>query len=192
MRQKKAAIQELEQIKYVSHGSAAFFPICMKVVSEYLEEDREVLQRAVSALGRGMERFYTKSLLAYDAWQEILLEEHDYTDIVGEELFARLLVQKDATLHLIEDRKQEARYLLELAAMQRERDSTQLERAARHLQKVSAYAEEILYLIGDWTDMDALLRRLADRKVREELAKLISYVKAEDVAALQCLKEYLR
>ena len=37
-----------------------------------------------------------------------------------------------------------------------------------------------------------MLRRLADRKVREQLAQLILKAKAQDEAALSCLKEYLK
>lgn len=203
MKQKNAALQELEQIKYSIHGGAAVFPICMKVMSEYLEEDREVLQQAVCVLGRWVERFYTKDIQAYDAWHDMLLDESldvthlntDGRDIPGsfnDDLYSRLQVQKDAIQGLMDDRIQEAKYLLELAARQKEGDGTQLEQAARHFQKVSAYAEEILYLIGERRDMDDMLRHLADRKVREELAKLVLYAKEEDVAALQCLKDYLR
>lgn len=203
MEQKNAALQELVQIKYSSHGGAAVFPICMKVMSEYLEKDREVLQQAACVLGRWVERFYARDIQTYDIWHDMLLDEslnvlhsntdgRDITDPVNEDLYSRLPVQKNVIQGLIDDRNQEAKYLLELTVRQKEGDSTQLERAARHFQKVSAYAQEILYLIGDWPDADSMLRHLADRKVREELAKLVLYAKAEDVAALRCLNEYLR
>ena len=58
MKQENAALQALEQIKYNSHGSAAIFPVCMKVVSEYLEEDREAVEESVNVLGRCMEGVY--------------------------------------------------------------------------------------------------------------------------------------
>ncbi|MDE5892593.1 MAG: hypothetical protein K2H45_06705 [Acetatifactor sp.] len=195
MEQENAALQDFEQIKYGNYGKAAFFSICMKALSEYLEEDREVLQQAVSALGKWMERFYAKGILTYDTWHDKLLEDSYFTDTVNGELLSRLLLQKDTIRHLIDDRNQEAKYLLELADRQKKRDNLQpklLEQAARHFQKAGAYAEEIRYLAGEWPDMDAMLKHLADRKVREELAKLILYVKAEDEAALQCLKEYLQ
>ena len=203
MEQKNAALQELAQIKYSSHGGAAVFPICMKVMSEYLEKDREVLQQAACVLGRWVERFYAKDIQIYDTWHDMLLNESlyvshlntdecDTTDPVDADLYSRLPVQKDVIQDLIDDRNQEAKYLLELAVRQKEGDNTQLERAARHFQKVSAYAEEILYLIGEWLDTDATLRHLADRKVREELAKLVLYAKAEDVAALGYLNKYLQ
>lgn len=187
MKRKNAELQELEQTKYSSHGGAAVFPIYMKVMSEYLEEDREVLRQAAGVLGRWVERFYARDIQIYDAWHDMLI-----TDSVNAELYSGLPVQKDVIQGLIDDRNQEAEYLLELAVRQKEGDSTQLERTARHFQKVSAYAREILYLIGDRPDMDDMLRHLADRKVREELAKLILYAKAEDEAALGCLNEYLR
>ncbi len=164
----------------------------MKALSEYLEEDREVLRQAVSALGRWMERFYDKGIGAYDAWREMLLEERYFTGTASEELLSWLLAQKEILHRLIADRSREAGYLLELAARLGKRDSRQLEQAARHFQKVSAYAEEIRYAIGEWPDMDAMLRHLTHRKVREELAELILYARAEDEAALQCLKEYLQ
>ena len=195
MERENIVLQDLEQIKYDGYGSAAFFSICMKTLSEYLEEDREVLQQAVSALGRWMERFYAKGILTYDTWHDKLLEDSYFTDTVNGELLSRLLLQKDAVRRLIDDRSQEAKYLLELAAGQKKRDNLRpklLEQAARHFQKAGAYAEEIRYLAGEWPDMDAILQQLADRKVREELAQLILYIKAEDEAALQCLKGYLQ
>lgn len=198
MKRKNAELQELEQTKYSSHGGAAVFPIFMKAMSEYLEDDREILQQAAGVLGRWVERIYARDIQTYDAWHDMLLDENldadgcDITGSVNADLYSRLPVQRDVIQGLIDDRNQEAKYLLELAVRQKEGDSTQLERAARHFQKVSAYAQEILYLIGDRPDMDDMLRHLADRKVWEELAKLILYAKAEDEAALGCLNEYLR
>lgn len=57
---------------------------------------------------------------------------------------------------------------------------------------MSAAAGEMCGLIGDWSDMDAMLRRLADRKVREQLADLILQAKSQDEAALSCLMAYLQ
>lgn len=245
MKQENASTHDIGQIDYGSHGNAVFFPIFMKVMSEYLEEDRWVLQQAVSVLERWMERFYARDILKYDTWYNMLLKKslnasdsnidscniedqpvtcrkedspdaaHHNTDwcnnagldcetynrdnhfakIANDELLSRLQAQKDDIQCLIDDRSREAKYLLELAAKQKNRGSLQpeqLEQAARHLQKVSAYAEEIRYLIGDGADMNAMLRHLTDRKIREELAQLILYARAEDEAAQQCIKAYLQ
>ena len=125
------------------------------------------------------------------SWREMLLEESHFASEVYDSLFSKLLVQNDATQCLADGRSQGAKYLLELAA-KGEEGSAKLEQAARHFQKVSVCAEEMSHLIGDWSDMDAMLKRLADRKVREELAEQILRAKAEDEAALSCLKEYLQ
>ena len=139
-----------------------------------------------------MEHSYAKGIRAYDAWREMLLEDSHFASTVYDSLFSKLLVQNDAMQCLMDGRNQGAKYLLELAAKQEEQDNAKLEQAARHFQKVSALAEEMSKLIGDWSDMDAMLKHLADRKVREEVAKLILNAKAEDEAALQCLKDYLQ
>lgn len=153
---------------------------------------QEILRQAVSALEGRMENSYAKGILAYDAWREMLLEDSHFASIAYDSLFSKLLVQNDAAQCLADGRNQGAKYLLELAAEQKKEDNTKLERASRHFQKVSAIAGEMSRLIGDWSDMDAMLGHLADRKVREQVAKLILCAKAEDEAALQCLKEYLR
>ncbi|MDE7223801.1 MAG: helix-turn-helix domain-containing protein, partial [Acetatifactor sp.] len=166
--------------------------MCIGPVNASEETPKEILQRAVSALEGRMEHTYAKGIQAYDAWREMLLEESHFASTVYDSLFSKLLVQNDATTCLMDGRSQGAKYLLELAEKQKKEDNTKLEQAARHFQRVSAYAEEMSHLIGDWSDMDAMLRHLADRNVREELAKLILCAKEEDEAALQCIKEYLQ
>lgn len=152
----------------------------------------EILNQAVKALEGRKEHAYAKGILAYDAWQEMLLDDSHFASEAYDSLFSKLLVQNDAAQCLADGREQGARYLLELAAQRTGEDNAKLEQAARHFRNVSAAAGEMSGLIGDWSDMDAMLRRLADRKVREQLAQLILKAKAQDEAALSCLKEYLK
>ncbi len=166
--------------------------MCIGPVNAGEASPQEILRQAVSALEGRIEHSYAKGILAYDAWREMLLEDSHFASTAYDSLFSKLLVHNDAVQCLMDGRNQGAGYLRELVAAQKKEDNTKLEQAARHFQKVSAYAEEMSSLIGDWSDMDAMLQHLADTKVREELAKLILYAKAEDEAALQCLKEYLR
>ena len=166
--------------------------MCMGPVNAQEVPAREILRQAVSALEGRMEQSYAKGIKAYDAWREMLLEDSHFASTVYDSLFSKLLVQNDAMQCLMDGRNQGAKYLLELAAKQKEQDNAKLEQAAGHFQKVSVCAEEMSHLIGDWSDMDAMLKHLADRKVREEVAQLILQAKAEDEAALQCLKEYLQ
>ncbi len=166
--------------------------MCMGPVNAQEVPPQEILRQAVSALEGRMEYSYAKGIQAYDAWREMLLEDGHFASTVYDSLFSKLLVQNDAVQCLMDGRNQGAKYLLELVAKQKKQDNTKLEQAARHFQKVSACAEEMSRLIGDWSDMDAMLRHLADRKVREELAELILHAKAKDEAGLQCLKEYLQ
>lgn len=166
--------------------------MCIGPVNAKAVPEQDILRQAVSALEGRMEHSYAKGIRAYDAWREMLLEDSHFASTVYDSLFSKLLVQNDATQCLMDGRNQGARYLLELAAKQKDRDNTKLEQAARHFQKVSTDAEAMSHLIGDWSDMDAMLRHLADRKVREKLAQLVLNAKAEDETALQCLKEYLR
>lgn len=151
----------------------------------------EILRRAVKALEGRKECSYAKGILAYDAWREMLLQESWFASDVYESLFSKLLVQNDAAQCLADGREQGARYLLELAARQTGEDSAKLEQAARHFRNVSAAAGEMSGLIGDWSDVEAMLRNLADRGTRERLAELVGKAKAQDEAALSCLVEYL-
>ena len=166
--------------------------MCMGPVNAQEVPSQEILRQAVCALEGRMEQRYAKGIRAYDAWREMLLDDSHFASTVYDSLFSKLLVQNDAMQCLMDGRNQGAKYLLELAAKQKEQDNAKLEQAARHFQKVSALAEEMSKLIGDWSDMDAMLKHLADRKVREEVAQLILNAKAEDEAALQCLKDYLQ
>lgn len=165
--------------------------MCIGPVNAQQINSQEILRQAVSALEGRREHSYAKGIQAYDAWREMLLEDSHFASSVYDSLFSKLLVQNDATQCLMDGRSQGAKYLQELAAKQGEEGAAKLEQAARHFQKVSVCAEEMRQLIGDWSDMDAMLRHLADRKVREELARLILCAKAEDETALQRLKEYL-
>lgn len=166
--------------------------MCMGPINAEEMTPKEILGQAVKALEGRMEHSYAKGILAYDAWHKMLLEESHFASTVYDSLFSKLLVQNDATQCLMDGRNQGAKFLSELAAKQMAGDNAKLELAASHFQKVSAYAEEMSGLIGDWSDMDAMLRHLADRNVREQLAQLILHAKEEDEAALQCLKEYLQ
>ncbi|MCM1117979.1 MAG: AraC family transcriptional regulator [bacterium] len=153
---------------------------------------REILRQAVKALEGRKDHSYAKGILAYDAWREMLLEDSHFASEVYDSLFSKLLVQNDAAQCLADGREQGARYLLELAGQQTGEHNAKLEQAARHFRNVSAAAGEMSGLIGDWSDMDAMLRQLADRKVREQLAELILQAKAQDEAALSCLVAYLQ
>mgnify|MGYP002510196594 FL=1 len=165
--------------------------MCIGPVNAQEASPQEILERAVSALEGRKEHSYAKGILAYDAWREMLLDESHFASEAYDSLFSKLLVQNDATQCLADGRSKGAQYLLELAAEGKE-GHEKLEKAARHFQKVSVHAEEMGRLIGDWSDMDAMLKRLADRKVREKLAERILLAKAQDEAALSCLKEYLQ
>ncbi len=166
--------------------------MCLGPINGEGMSPREILKQAVKALEGRKDHSYAKGILAYDAWREMLLEESHFASEVYESLFSKLLVQNDAAQCLADGREQAARYLLELTAKQTGEDNQKLEQAAQHFRNVSVTAGEMSSLIGDWSDMDAMLRNLADRKVREQLAQLILKAKAQDEAALSCLKTYLQ
>ncbi len=161
------------------------------VIGEKVAE-REILKQAVSALEGRQERNYAKGILAYEAWHHMLLEDSWFSNAAYEELFSKLLVQNDAANCLWDGRGHGAKFLLELAGKHTGKGKTQLEQASRHFRRVCAYAEEMKQLIGDWPDTDAMLRNLADRKIREQLAARVLAAKVEDETALKCMKEYLR
>ncbi len=161
------------------------------IIGERMTE-REILQQAVKALEGRMEHHYAKGILAYEAWHHMLLEDSWFTDRAYDILFSKLLVQNDAMNCLWDGRGHGAGFLQELAMNHTRADRKRLEQASHHFRRVSAYAEEMQQLIGDWSDTDAMLQHLADRKIREQLAARITAAKTEDEAALQCIKEYMQ
>ncbi len=56
---------------------------------------------------------------------------------------------------------------------------------SRHFRQVSALAGEMMALIGDWGDMETMLKNFANRAVREKISALIDAAKAEDQKALE-------
>lgn len=158
--------------------------------------DDEILKMAAAVMEAREECTYAKGLRAYDAWRHMLLDEKWFEYSHGfDTLFSRLLVVNDAIGCIGDGRKWAAAYLEELAARYekaenaRTRDLVQAcHAAAAHFRAVSNIAEEMMSLIGDWSDTGKMLQNLASCPVREHLGEKIDSARREDTAAYEQLR----
>ena len=100
-------------------------------------------------------------------------------------LFEKLLVHNDAMVCIQDGRKWGAKFFEETAAACGEQDAACCAEISRRFHKVSALAGEMMALIGNWDDVEQMLKNLADRSVREKTGRLIDAAKAEDGKALE-------
>lgn len=103
-------------------------------------------------------------------------------------IFEKLLVHNDAVVCIQDGRKWGAKFFEEASAECGEQGAALCADISRHFYKVSALAEEMMTLTGDWSDMEKMLQSLACRPVREKLGRLIDAAKAEDGRALEGIR----
>ena len=137
-----------------------------------------------------MDSGYAKGILAYDAWQEMLLDDRNFpVDGVYDDLFLKMLVQDDAVKHLHDGRSHGAMYMRELANNCDGGRRDLLLDIADHFDCVSGYASNMMKIVGDWQAREETLKKLEDREVRNRIGQLIISVKAEDEKALQGIRQ---
>lgn len=164
--------------------------MCIGPVIGEMMSEREVIKNAIAALEGRTDMGYAKGILAYDAWESMLLDNQYFPEnLVFDDLFSKLLVQNDAMRCIQDGRGHAAMYLREIAEGHSEEEKKNLLEIADCFDAVKEYAEKMIERIGDWSDTDRMLKNLADRGVREEVGKLIQQAKKEDEKALQGLKE---
>lgn len=160
--------------------------MCIGAVVGDMMSEIEVMKNAIAALEGRMDLGYAKGIFAYDAWKKMLLDEQSFSgNEIYDTLFSKLLVQNDAMCCIKDGRSHAASYMQELSEKYEDDKKCLLLEIANHFNKVSEYAENMIKLIGEWPDTDKMLKNLANRKVREEVGKLIIQAKQEDEKALQ-------
>ena len=157
--------------------------MCMGAVKGKNLSTEEILANAMKALSGRIDCSYSKGLMAYDAWKKAMKEEKDYA--VGENyslLFEKMLCLSDAMSCLIDGRSCAASYFTELG--QNNRDYLLI---GEEFSKVARTVEEMRQLYG--SDMDGMLKKLADPTVRNKTCELIELAALADKMALEVLKE---
>lgn len=163
--------------------------MCLGGVADKPCSDKEIIKMAADIMEPRNEGVYAKGLNAYDAWKEMLLDEKWFVNGAGfDHLFSKLLVQNDAMTCINDGRKWGSEYFKELSKHFSEAEKDRCRKIASHFQKVSSIAEEMMSLIGDWSDMENMLNNLGNRSVREKIGKLIDSAKAEDTLAYEQIK----
>lgn len=151
---------------------------------------QDIIKTAADVMEAREEYDYAKGIRAYDAWKEMLLDEKWFENNAAfDGLFEKLLVHNDAMVCIQDGRKWGAAFFEEVAAACGEQGGAICAQVARHFRKVSTLAEEMMALIGDWSDMEKMLQNLASRSVREKTAGLIDVAKAEDSRALEGIRQ---
>ena len=163
--------------------------MCLGAVADKPCSDKEIIKMAADIMEPRNESVYAKGLNAYNAWKEMLLDEKWFENGAGfDYLFSKLLVQNDAMVCISDGRKWGSEYFKELSEHFSEAENAKCRKIAAHFQKVNSIAEEMMSLIGDWSNMENMLDNLGNRSVREKIGKLIDTAKAEDTFAYEQIK----
>lgn len=157
--------------------------MCMGAVKGKSLSTEEIIANAVKALSGRIDTSYSKGLMAYDAWKKALKEEKDYA--VGENyslLFEKMLCQSDAMSCLKDGRSCAASYFKELA-----KNDRKYLLIGEQFSRVAQTIEEMQQLYG--SDMDEMLKKLADPSVRNKTCELIELAARADKMALELLSD---
>lgn len=147
---------------------------------------KDIIRMAADIMEARGEHTYAKGIRAYDAWKEMLLDEKWFeNDAAFDGLFEKLLVHNDAMVCIQDGRKWGAEFFKEVSAACGEEETVMCMEISRRFHRVSALAEEMMELLGDWGDMEKMLQNFASRPVREKTGGLIDAAKAEDGRALE-------
>lgn len=167
--------------------------MCIGSPADHPYSNKEIIKMAAAIMEPRQESSYAKGLLAYDAWNKMLLDEKWFESSGGfDSLFSMLLVQNDAMKCISDGRKWGAEYFRELAETYEEAETFACLHIAESFHKVSGIADEMSTLIGNWHDMENMLHNFSSRPVREKLGKLIDLAKKEDAAAYAQIQTLLK
>lgn len=153
--------------------------------------EKEIIVNGIRALDGRMDCGYSKGLLAYDAWKNALKREEEYTvDNNYSILFEKMLCQIDAMNCLVDGRRCAAAFFRKQAeALQG--DNTICIQIADLFEQTSAAIQEMQALYGDFSNMEEMLRNLANPNIRGKSCDLIDTAKRADADALNYMKELL-
>ncbi len=162
--------------------------MCMGPLAGQKLTAEEILANAVTVLTGRSEHGYSKGLEAYGAWQRALREEKSFA--VGGNyslLFEKLLCVTDAVNCLGDGRSCAAAYFRKLAKEPGNRGK-EYRRIADAFERCAGTVWEIASLLGDASDMNGRLEKLADPEVRESICAKIGIAARADAEAYAGMK----
>lgn len=146
-----------------------------------------VIQNGIKALTGRQDSGYYKGVMAYDGWIKALSDEKNFS--AGDNysvLFEKMLCQTDAMNCLEDGRSCAASYFSALSRSDAGR-SEKYRRISDAFAKCSKVIGEMRKLYG--SDMDEMLKNLADPAVRSQTCELCKQAKQADTEALSLMKE---
>lgn len=165
--------------------------MCIGAVSGTSYSDKDVIKMAMDIMHSREENTYAKGLRAYEAWQDMLLDEKWFEDNAAfDQLFSKFLVQNDAVTCIGDGRKWAAKYFEELSAKYGRLEEEICLKIAGHFNKVSTIAGQMVSLIGDWSNTEEMVQNFANRRNRERLANMIASAASEDTMAFEEMKRF--
>lgn len=161
--------------------------MCMGAISGDKLGTEDIIANAVKALTGREEYSYSKGIMAYDAWKCALQKDKEFAvDGNYSLLFEQMLCQMDAMTCITDGRSSAAHFFRELSKAAENADLYQ--RTADAFEKCAKTVESMWGLFGDTSDMDGMLKKLADKEVREKICELIEIAKKADAEALALME----
>ncbi|HEX3076952.1 MAG TPA: AraC family transcriptional regulator [Lachnospiraceae bacterium] len=160
--------------------------MCMGEVISDKKPLKEIVEYGNRILTGREQGTYAKGLNAYDAWKNTLLSDRISESSPMALLFERRMCIDDALSSLLDGRGNASRFFSELGDKSLE-NKEELYEIAIHFDNVFKIVMEMVSVLGGWEKDEATLKRLADRKVIDDICKLIDKAKGEDSKAWSAL-----
>lgn len=165
--------------------------MCIGCITEQSYNDKNIIKTASKIMKARKEYSYAKGIMAYDAWKNMLIDEKWFESTAFDSLFSKLLVQNDAMVCINDGRYWGSKYFEELSKKCGETEKKICKKIVKNFYQVSSIAKNMMSLIGDWSDTEAMIQNFGNRTIREELCKLIDEAKKEDTIALKNIEELI-
>ncbi|MBQ8821288.1 MAG: helix-turn-helix transcriptional regulator [Lachnospiraceae bacterium] len=160
--------------------------MCMGAVTGEKIGTEEIIANAVKVLQGRKEYSYAKGILAYDGWRRALKDNSEF--VVTDNLFIlfeKMLCQMDAMNCVTDGRKNAALYFQALAKESGRKEDGSI--AAAFL-RCAETVEKMWPLFGDTSNMEDMLRHLADKGVRDRICEYIDAAQKADGEALALME----
>lgn len=161
--------------------------MCMGAINGKRISNEEIIANGLKVLKPREEYGYSKGLLAYDAWKMALMNKNEF--IVTDNLFVlfeKMLCQMDAMSCLTDGRGKASRYFEQLCTEIGKEDYKEISKA---FEKCVKTIEKMWALFGDTSDMEGMLKALADEEIRNKVCQLIDEAKQADSEAYTIMKK---
>lgn len=162
--------------------------MCMGPIAKEKLPAEKIIANAINAMNGRSDCGYSKGLKAYEAWKKALENEKDF--VVDDNyacLYEKMLCQIDVMGCLMDGRSCAASFFNEWSKVTC--DSGDYDMIAGCFKKCVCLIKEMWSLYGDKSDMDGMLKKLADNDVRKKSCELIEGAAKADAQALELLRK---